>query len=79
LAFNFAVAAVAQLQSGMCNRGALFPNSNAAPMSNSSSDSPVSNDAELLNGDNAGGQHSVGAPGSIIHGLRDCDNHDAEE
>lgn len=48
-------------------------------MSNSSSDSPVSNDVELLNNDNAGGQHSNGAPGPIIDGLSDCDNHDAEE
>ncbi len=48
-------------------------------MSNSSSDSPVSNDVELLKDDNAGGQHSDGTPRSIIDGLSDYDNHDAEE
>jgi hypothetical protein len=48
-------------------------------MSNSSSDLPVSNDAKLLNDDNAGGQHSDGAPRSIIDGLSDYANHDAEE
>jgi hypothetical protein len=46
-------------------------------MSNSSSNSPV--DAEFLNGDNVGGQHSDGALGSIIDGLSDYDNHDVEE
>jgi hypothetical protein len=79
LAFNFAFAAMAQSQSSIRNRGALFPSNSAAPMSNSSSDSPVSNDVELLNGDNAGGQHSNGAPASIIDGLNDYDNYDAEE
>ncbi len=48
-------------------------------MSNSLSDLPVSNDVELLNNDNAGGQHSDGAPRSIIDGLSNYDNHDAEE
>ncbi len=48
-------------------------------MSNSSSNLPVSNDIELLNGDNAGGQHSDGTPGSIIDELSDYDNHDVEE
>jgi hypothetical protein len=48
-------------------------------MLNSLSDSSISNDVELLNDDNAGGQHSDGAPRSIIDGLSDYDNHDAEE
>ncbi|CAK9191630.1 unnamed protein product [Sphagnum troendelagicum] len=48
-------------------------------MSNSSSDSPLSNDTELLNDNNAGGQHSDGTPGSVIDGLSDYGNHDVEE
>ncbi len=79
MAFDFAFAVVAQSQFGIRNRGALFPSNNVAPMSNSLSDSLVSNDAKLLNDDNAGGQHSDGAPGSTIDGLSDCDNHDVKE
>ncbi|CAM6025350.1 unnamed protein product [Sphagnum balticum] len=70
---------MAQSQFDIRNCGALFPSNNVAPMSNSSSDSPVSNDVKLLNGNNVGGQHSDGAPRSIIDGLSDCDNHDVEE
>jgi hypothetical protein len=79
LAFKFAFAIVAQSQSNIYNGGALFPNNSVAPMSNSSSNSPVSNNAKLLNDNNAGGQHSDGATRSIIDGLSDCHNHDAKE
>lgn len=48
-------------------------------MSNSLSDSFVSNDTKLLNNDNAGGQHSNGTPGPIINGLNDYNNHDVEK
>jgi hypothetical protein len=67
LAFNFAFATMAQSQSSIRNCGALFPSNNVATMPNSSSYSPVFNDTELLNGNNANGQHS------------DFDKHDAKE
>ncbi|CAM6021827.1 unnamed protein product [Sphagnum balticum] len=48
-------------------------------MSNSLSDSLVPNDIELLNKNNADGQHSDGALGSIIAGLNNRNNHDVKE
>ncbi len=79
MAFNFAFATMAQSQSSIRNCGALFPSNNVATMPNSSSYSPVFNDTELLNGNNANGQHSDDTPRSIIDGLSDFDNHDAKE